>query len=262
MSILKMQFNGNPNIGLYGYCNNKFCLLGTEISDEKAKLVESVLKVPVHKITMCGTSLIGAFVTGNSKTILIPKIAFDYEKKKLDELGIKYMMVETRLDALGNNVLCNDKGCIVNPDFNEDERKQIENALGVKSQAMLICELEIVGSLAALTTKGCIVHRDILPQEKKILDKALGLKSVPSTLNMGSPYIRSAILCNDNGMVVGELSGGPELVNAEDGLGYLNQDKPEKKPAKKAASTAVKKPRKTPAKKPAKGRKIIKPKKE
>jgi len=33
---------------------------------------------------------------------------------------------------------------------------------------------------------------------------------------MGSTQVRSGIAVNDNGMIIGELSGGPEVVNADE----------------------------------------------
>jgi len=239
MHILKIHFNGNPNVGLYGYCNNRYCLLGKEVPDHKAKMVEEVLKVPVHKITICGTSLIGAFVTGNSKTLLVPNNAFEYELRYLDNLGIKYTLIKAELNALGNNILCNDDGCIINPEFTPEQQKKIKQALGVEVKTCLIAEIDIVGSVAALNSRGCIIHRDVTKEEKKLVDSTLGLKSVPGTVNMGSPYIRSGLLCNDNGFVIGELSGGPEIVHIEEELGFLEPVKPVKTVKKKPVKEKV-----------------------
>ena len=70
MHILKTNFNGNPNVGLFGFATDEYCLLGKEIKKYVAKEIEKVLKVPVHQITLAGTSLIGAFAVGNSKILL------------------------------------------------------------------------------------------------------------------------------------------------------------------------------------------------
>jgi translation initiation factor 6 len=223
MKVLKTNFNSNPNVGLYGYCTDEYCLLGHVVSDEKAKEVEKVLKVPVHRITMCGTSLAGVFLAGNSKTLLVPEIAFDNELKELDRLGIHYKTIKTHATAFGNNILCNDNGCVVSPEFTEGQRKKIGEALGVKVTVGTIAGLDIVGSVAVRNSKGCLVHRDIDDDEKKNVEKMLGLECTPSTINMGSPHLSSGILCNDNGMVVGDTSGGPELIEAEEALGLRNK---------------------------------------
>lgn len=221
MKTLKTDFNGNPNVGLFGYCTNEYCLLGKEVSEQDAEAVAETLGVPVHRVNICGTSLLGVFLAGNSKTLLVPEIAFDYELAALDDLGIKYTIVPANETAFGNNVLCNDKGCVVSEEIPESARKIMLNALEVNVKEGKIADLDIVGSLAAMNTKGGLIHRDIADDEKELVEEILGIEFAPTTLNMGSPFVSSGILCNDNGMVVGNASGGPELVEAEEGLGFL-----------------------------------------
>ena len=225
MHVLKTNFNGNPNVGLYGYCSNEYCLLGMEVPAKKAKEIEKVLGVPVHQMTMCGTSLLGVFLAGNSKVLLVPEITFDYELKQLDKLKIDYTVIRSKSTALGNNLLCNDKGCLANPDFSADQKKRIRQALNVALKPGKIAGLNTVGSLAVLNSKGCIVHRDITRAEMKYVGDLLGLRCTPSTINMSSPYIRSGVLCNDNGFIVGDASGGPEITNIEQELGFLERKK-------------------------------------
>lgn len=229
MHVLKTSFNGNPNVGLYGYCNNDYCLLGREVPARTAKQIARVLDVPVHQLTVCGTSLIGVFVAGNSKTLLVPEIVFDYELKQLDKLNIEYAVIKSRATALGNNLLCNDIGCLANPEFSADQKKRIRQALGVSLKPGTIAGLGTVGSLGAMNSTGCIVHRDITSAETTYLEKVLGIGCIPSTVNMGSPYIKSGLLCNDYGFVVGDMSGGPEIANIEQELGFLEILKPKKR---------------------------------
>ena len=40
---------------------------------------------------------------------------------------------------------------------------------------------------------------------------------------MGSPYVSSGILTNKNGFVIGSMSGGPEIDNADKALGFLQE---------------------------------------
>ncbi len=223
MHVITTNFNGNPNIGLYGFCNNKVCLLGQEVSEECAKEIELVLKVPVHRVTVCGTSLIGVFVTGNDNKILLPDIAFDYEQKKLKSLGIDFELIKCHLTALGNNILCNENGALVNPEFSSDQKKRIRQALGVSLKPGTIAGFDTVGSLAVLNGAGCVVHRDITDEEADYLEDLLGINCVSSTVCMGSPYIASGVLCNDNGFVISDSCGGPEIVNIDESLGFLEK---------------------------------------
>jgi len=221
MHVLKMDFNGNPNIGLYAYANEKFCLVGKDISAENAKKIAKVLGVPVHRITMCGTSLIGVFVTGNSKCILVPSIAFEEELAVLDKLKIDYKVLETKLTALGNNILVNDKGCLVNPDFSKEERAKISEAFGVDVKKGKIAGLDIVGACATYNDKGIVIHRDIISKEADAVTELLGLECTNGTVNMGSPYVKSGLIVNSKGFIVGNLSSGPEIQFVDEGLGFI-----------------------------------------
>ncbi|MBW2972393.1 translation initiation factor IF-6 [Candidatus Woesearchaeota archaeon] len=224
MHVLKTSFNGNPNVGLFAYCSSDYCLLGREVPHARAKEIEHVLGVPVHQMNICGTSLLGVFLAGNSRKLLVPEIVFESELKHLEHLGIDYEVVKAKLTALGNNLLCNDTGCLANPDFSADQKKRIRQALGVALKPGKIAGLNTVGSVAARNSRACIVHRDITRTEKKYVEELLGIRCVPSTVNMGSPYIGSGLLCNDNGFIIGDFSGGPEIVNVEEELGFLEKE--------------------------------------
>ncbi|RME78465.1 translation initiation factor IF-6 [Candidatus Woesearchaeota archaeon] len=221
MHLLKTSINGNPNVGLYGYVTDDFALVGIEVPEDLVKEYEKVLKVPVHRITVAGTSLIGVFVAGNSKGILVPNIIFDDERAQLDKLGIKYTLIDTKLTALGNNILCNDQGALINPEFTDEQLQAIQDALGVPTQRATIANLEIVGACAAINANGGIVHREIEDTEKELVEDALQIEVEASTINLGSPYIRSGILTNSKGFIIGELSAGPEVTFADECLGFL-----------------------------------------
>ncbi len=221
MHVYRTDFNGNPNVGLYVFASDKYCLIGKEVSDKHIKQIETALKVPVHKITIAGTSLLGVFLAGNSDCLLIPEIVFEEEIKAIENLGIKYKIINTNLTALGNNILCNDKGALVNPEFKDKDIKQIKEALDVNVKQGTIAGLDTTGSLAVINDKGCLVHNEIKESEIKIIEKLLEIKISKSTINLGNPYIGSGLAANTKGFIVGKLSGGPELVNIEENLGFL-----------------------------------------
>lgn len=222
MHILVENIHGNPNIGLYGFANDSFCLLGKEVPEALARKVEDILHVPTHRITICGTSLIGVFCAGNNKKVLLPEIAFKDELTELDRLHIPYEVIKTKLTALGNNILCNDHAALVNPDYSADVKKRIRLALNVKLRPGTIAGVPTVGSCGAGNRSGLYLHRDIEDDE---LDMITGVFNVPcetGSVNLGSPYVRSGIICNSNGFVVGDKSGGPEITLIDEALGFID----------------------------------------
>lgn len=216
-------FNSNPNVGLYAFANDEFCILGREISEQEREETEKILGVPVHSLNIAGTPLVGVFVCGNSNCILIPSIALSDEKKTLEQKGVTFEEINTINTALGNNVLCTDKGAILNPDLEEDVAYQIKESLEVPIKKMTIAGINSVGAVARIINGRCLVHRDASPEEIDEIEKFLGVTCVKGTMNMGSPFVSSAIFGNSNGFIAGNLSGGPEITNADEAFGFLEK---------------------------------------
>lgn len=221
MHILTTDIVGNPNVGLNCYCTDSYCLVPEGIPEHTMKEISATLKVEVHEISIAGTSLIGAFLAGNNSMLLVPEIIFEHEEKMLKDAGIEYTIIPTRLTALGNNIICNDAGAIVNPSYTNEEIEVIKKALNVPVKRGTIIDLEIVGSLAIATETHGLVGNDVTDQEKELLEQTLSIKVGTGTVNFGSPYISSGIVVNKNGFVTGTLSSGPELANADEALGFI-----------------------------------------
>lgn len=223
MHIISANLNGNPNVGLFCYATDKYCLIPDDFPEKLEKDFKEALKVPLYKMRAAGTELLGVFFAGNNDTLLVPEIMFDSELKKLDELKIKYHVVKSELTALGNNMIVTDKMIIANPDYDDDTLDEIKNALKIKVKTGKVGELNTVGSLTCLNTMGCLVSPDIKDFEKKFLTDNLKLKITTGTANFGSPYVNSSIVANSNGFIVGDASGGPEVQNMDIALGFLEE---------------------------------------
>ncbi|MGM5485153.1 MAG: translation initiation factor IF-6 [Nanobdellota archaeon] len=225
MHLLRTNISGNPNVGLYGYATDDFCLLGREVPEELSEEISKILDVPVYRLNLAGTSLLGVFLTGNSSSLLVPSIAFPNEIKKLEEIGSKHSfsvkVIDTELTALGNNMFCNDSGCMISPDFDEKAGKQISEALGMEVKRGKVASLPTIGSLVSFNSKGCAVHRDAEQFEVDFVKEVLGIESETSTVNMGNPFVRSGILVNDKGLIVGDASGGPEVNHLDHVFGFV-----------------------------------------
>ena len=224
MHILTTNFQGIHNIGLYGFANDNFALLGKEIPEEVANDISKVLKVPVHRISIAGTSLIGVFVAGNNDKIIVPSIIFDDEKQALIDLGIPFEVFETKLTCLGNNMIVGEDFALLSKEFSEAEEKRISSVLGVNTLRERLGGVFSVGSLVVLnqSKNKALMSNDFSRDDQKLLEKVFNVEATPGSINMGSPYVRSGIICNVNGFVAGSNSGGPEITNADEALGFLD----------------------------------------
>ncbi|HEY9703960.1 MAG TPA: translation initiation factor IF-6 [Allocoleopsis sp.] len=219
--VLITNFNSNPNVGLYCYACDKYCLIGSDVPEELVEDIKEVLNVPVIRLNIAGTGLLGVFLSGNNNCLLVPKIAFTNELEILDKNKIKYKLIDTKLTCLGNNIICNDNGCLVNSEYGEREIKAMKEALKVEVIKAKIAEHSTLGSLAVHTNEGLLCHHEVLEHEAKLLKKVLKVEVFTGTVNMGVPFIGSGIVCNNNGFIIGDASGGPEIVNADESLGFI-----------------------------------------
>ncbi|TFF87139.1 MAG: translation initiation factor IF-6, partial [Promethearchaeota archaeon] len=44
-----LNFFGNPNIGVYGFTNDHFCIVPTMITKSNIELISEILNVPTYK---------------------------------------------------------------------------------------------------------------------------------------------------------------------------------------------------------------------
>ncbi|MEM5872082.1 MAG: hypothetical protein QW051_04370, partial [Candidatus Aenigmatarchaeota archaeon] len=108
MKFATFNFQNNPNIGLFGFSTDKFCLTNKHIREKDAVLLGKILNVPIYKIEVLGTDLIGIFVAGNSNGVIISNRIYEEEIKEL-KIICNTLVLETKYTALGNMILANDK---------------------------------------------------------------------------------------------------------------------------------------------------------
>lgn len=223
MKLYKTTMQGNPNVGLYGFCTDEYCLLAQEFTAEQVKKIEEVLRVPVYQIRIARTSLIGALVTGNKNVLLVPSIADESELFALKQLKLKYKVIPSKVTALGNAILCNDHGALVSREYSADTKKIIRQALEVPLHPGEIATTEAPGSCVIHNKHAAVIHAFATGEQIQEVESLLGKKCVKGTVNFGSPYVRSGVIANSNGMVIGEASTGIEIENIYEVLGFLKK---------------------------------------
>jgi translation initiation factor 6 len=219
MKIQKFDLQGNPNIGLFAFSTDKFCVANIYLPEESTDVLEKTLHVPVIQSNVLGTPLTGVFVAGNSKGIIVSEHIFDYELKALKK-ELDVLVLKTKHTAMGNLIIANDNGCYISRRL-EKFSGEIEKFLGVNAVWGKIAGMSLVGSLAAGTNRGCVVHKAASKEEKEVICETLGVQISPGTVNFGNPWIRSGVVANSNGLLVGSLSTGPEMGNVAEGLGFV-----------------------------------------
>jgi translation initiation factor 6 len=217
--FLKANFNGDPNVGLYGFATDKYCLIGVDPHKLRKRMLE-VLGVPMINLPLASSTLIGLFASGNRNGIILTKLVEKHEVDKLKaELpNINVLVLKSTSTALGNLILCNDRGCLIPEKFSEF-RKGIADTLDCEVATGTVAGLELVGSAAVASNIGCLCHHETTEDEAKLLEGLLKAKVDVGTVSFGSPFIKSGLIVNSSGVVVSDRSTGPELGRAAEVFG-------------------------------------------
>jgi translation initiation factor 6 len=223
MHVKQTSVNGTSSIGLYGFANDHFALIGETTSDSFEEHVEDVLDVPAHRVTVAGTNLIGAFVTGNNNTVLVPDILETHEEKLFEELPVDVAVIHTNYTCLGNNILVNDDAAMTSTTFSDAETTHIGDALNVFAIQGELAGIEAIGTLAVFNNESdrMVISNDLAEEEFVQVTDHFNVTGTPSSVNQGAAQIRCGVLCNENGFLVGKASGGPEITTIDKGLGFV-----------------------------------------
>lgn len=219
MKFSTLNFENNPHVGLFAFATDRFCIVQKYIRKKDAKLMQSVLKVPVYEASALRTGFLGIFAAGNSSGVIVSDRLEEDEIRQL-KASVDVLVLETRHTAVGNLMLANDTGCIISKEL-EGHMKEISEFLGVETRVGTIAGMDIVGSLAVCNSRGCLVHKAISERERKLVEKTLGVPVMPGSVNFGNQWIRSGLIANSNGFIAGDHASGPELGLAAEALGFV-----------------------------------------
>lgn len=210
------DFCGDPNIGLFGIVTEKYAVL-PEAGIDVSHLVKTVAYT-----TIAGTKLCGLFLAGNSHGLIVPETITEREMHALKAAlkGINILKLKSNYTAIGNLILCNDKGAVISP-LLRGSAKEIAECLKVEVHVGNILELEIVGALGVATKKGFLLDMYAGEEEFAFIKKALKVSGDIGTVNFGSEFVKSGILANSKGVLIGNATTGPETARIDEALGFI-----------------------------------------
>jgi len=216
--IGKLSIGGSPFIGVYVSVNNSIAILPRMEIEEK--VFREVLGVEVFHTMLGGSPLIGSLMVMNSKGAVVTNFAEGGEVEFLmDRMNV--LFVEDKINAIGNDVLANDRAALVHVDFDRETVKYIEDALDVEVVKGTIGGMKTVGSAAVVTNRGMVVHPQVEEKEIEFLKNLFGVPVYVSTVNYGSLYVGAGLVANDRGAIVGENSSNVEVDRIMNALDIL-----------------------------------------
>jgi translation initiation factor 6 len=113
---------------------------------------------------------------------------------------------------LGNLICVNDKGGIVSPIIEKEYVKEIEDVLDIEVMQKKVAGFHQVGAVVEANNTGGVIHPETEEEDIRKFSNILGINIEPATINGGTPFVSSGMLTNNNAIVVGNLTNGPEIM--------------------------------------------------
>ncbi len=213
---------GNSNIGVYIFANNKFALIPPGIAESDKRKIREVLGVDLIEIKIADMIINGVMVAGNDNGLLLPRIV---KPEEVDELksyvkgSVKIEVLNIRSTALGNLVAANNRAVVISPLVDRHVVEKIREVLGVRSVEMRrLADIPSVGSMLVVNSYGGLVHPSVSDEELKFLEELFDVEFLRGTVNFGLYFVKAGIVANDNGVLVGEDTTGPEIAQISQAL--------------------------------------------
>ncbi len=219
--IRRVNLGGNPNLGVSIAATEEIAIIPTNTQEGMVNLIEESLGVDTIKTPINGSNLAGALACGNSNGVVVSKYAFDREIERIRGFGVEVERIPDRLTAVGNIILANDFGAIVNPLLSDEAVDLITQVLDVEIERRSIAKFNITGSVAAATNKGVLVHPSATQEDLDLVEKVLKKPADWGTVNNGTSLVGACTVANSKGVMVGLNTTGPEMARIEEAFGFL-----------------------------------------
>jgi translation initiation factor 6 len=202
------------------YCaaNESLAVVGRDLLPKAVRSIEETLQVPVVRTLIGSTNIVGSLLALNAQGAIVTGFASPEEQAALR--GLRTLVLPHRLNAAGNNILCNDRGAVVNPGYDDKTIRGIGEALGVEAARGTIAGMRTIGSAGVATNKGAIAHPHATEAELAMIRDVLKVPTMITTANYGTAQLGACMVANSKGAVVGGRTTSIELGRIEEGLGY------------------------------------------
>lgn len=216
---------GNPNVGVYVRATSRHLFVPPGLTEGNLDDLQAALGLETVEVTIAGSVLVGSMVAANTNGAVVPDIATDDEAAVFEAAGLKVMRLRhSRLNAAGNNVLCNDKGAVCHPELSKGTVQRIAETLDVEVHPGTVAGIPTVGTAAIATDKGALAHPLATEADISFIKASLHAPARIGTVNHGHGLVGAGMAANQNGVAAGSRTTGIELGRIEEALGFLDTE--------------------------------------
>ncbi|MGA9839391.1 MAG: translation initiation factor IF-6 [Thermoplasmata archaeon] len=217
MPVGRTLFGGSPYLGVYLRVTEGTALLPPSAHGPLEREVERTFGVRVVRTNVSDSEVVGSLVAVNSHGVVVGDELDPVERKALEGFG-SVSVVRQRQNAMGNNVLANDHGALVHPEFSNDALEAIRSALDVPVRRGTLAGLGTVGMAGLATNRGVVVHPKTTEREAALAEEVLGVPVHRSTANFGVPIVGACVVANSRGLLMGRPTTAVEISHLQEGL--------------------------------------------
>ncbi len=213
MGLHLIDIYRSPNIGVFLKGNDRYLLVPKGLAPTKSQKLCEDLKVTAVPTSVGESRLLGPLVSMNNRGILVSRLAEDVEVGEIRAAtGMDVSRLDSKLTAVGNLIVANDKCALVSPVLDARAMSQVRDVLGTEVERIPIGEYHQVGSFVVATNSGAAVYPGLEEKDVGRIGSMLGVEAYPTSVNSGVPYVASGIVANSKNAIVGSQTTGPELV--------------------------------------------------
>src|SRR5256885_6816108 len=120
--LRRLEIAGNPYIGVFCAANDELLIVARDVPKSAIRHIGGALETSPIVTSVGHSTVVGSLLALNSKGILASPFI---EEAEIEAIGDAVYPLPHRLNAVGNNVLCNDYGAVLQPfrDHREDGQK-------------------------------------------------------------------------------------------------------------------------------------------
>ena len=126
-----MCFNENPNLGVFCRANDSVIFVPKGLPKKIKERIALVLDVNIVELTIADATIIGSLLTFNSNGAVVTNFIDDDAVRIIKDQGLDIYVINDKLNAAGNDILVNDCGALVHPDFEDKSLNEIDVGLAV-----------------------------------------------------------------------------------------------------------------------------------
>jgi translation initiation factor 6 len=216
--IRRLDIAGNPFVGVFCAANDELAVVAPDVPKSAIRHIEGALGTRAVVTRIGHSTVVGSLLAMNSKGILASPFI---EEEEAEAIGDGVYPLPHRLNAVGNNVLCNDHGAVVHPGYDDESLAFIKEVLDVPVVRGTVAGVRTIGAAAVATNKGALCHPHARPAEMDLLKTTLQVPVMITTANYGAAQVGACLVANSHGAVIGARTTSIEIGRIEEGLGLF-----------------------------------------